>query len=214
MITGGTDTSSTIMEWTMAELLKNPSKMKKAQEEIRRVVGNKPKVSEEDSHQMSYLKCILKETLRLHPPLSLLALRESTATTNVNGYHVPYKTRVIINAWAIQRDPEVWNNPEAYIPERFSSTPIDFKGQDYDYIPFGSGRRGCPGISFGMSVVQLVIANLLYWFDWELPGGANGEELDMSETVGLSASKKLPLYLVPISRSSCSSTQAPFDDNK
>lgn len=202
MFIGGTDTSSGTMEWTMAELLKNPSKMKKAQDEVRKVVGKKAMVREEDTRQMNYLKDVLKETLRLHPPLPLIIPRESDTITNVNGYHIPSETRVFINAWAIQTDPRVWDNPEEYIPERFINNPIGFIGQDFEYLPFGSGRRGCPGISFGMANIELVIANLLYWFDWKLPGGANKEELDMSEIFGLSVCKKHPLHLVPVSYTS------------
>lgn len=202
MFIGGTDTTSIILEWSMAELVKNPRKMKKAQEEVRRVVGDKSKVSEEEISQMIYLKCILKETLRLHPPAPLLAARESTENTNMSGFHVPCKTSVLINAWAIHRDPEIWNNPEAYIPERFINNPTDFIGRDYDYIPFGAGRRGCPGMAFGMAVTELVLANLLYWFDWILPSGTNAEELDMSEAFGLTAPKKIPLHLIPLARSS------------
>ncbi|KAF9594438.1 hypothetical protein IFM89_031040 [Coptis chinensis] len=200
MIVGGTDTTSTTIEWAITELVKNPNIMKNVQEEIRRVTSKKQKLDEEDIQQMDYLKSVVKETLRLHPPLPLLVPHESSAATNLKGYHVPSKTRVYINAWAIQRDPEMWNNPEEFSPERFSSDNIvDLKGQDYEYFPFGSGRRGCPGMLFGLAVSEFVIANLLYWFDWELPGGTNKEDLDMTEYFGLVVTKKIPLHLVPTS---------------
>ncbi|PIA51609.1 hypothetical protein AQUCO_01100451v1 [Aquilegia coerulea] len=191
----GTDTTSTTIEWAFAELIKNPHVMKKAQEEVRRVVGTKDKVDEEDLHQMGYLKLVIKESLRLHPTAVLIPGQSSIAT-NVKGYYVPAKTRVLINAWSVQRDPKEWENPDEFIPERFHNNPIDFKGQDFKYIPFGSGRRGCPGISFGMAVVEIAIANLLYWFDWKTPGG---EDLDMRESFGITVNKKIPLELVPIS---------------
>jgi cytochrome P450 len=109
------------------------------------------------------------------------------------------KTRVYINAWAIQRDPKVWERPEEFLPERFEDNPIDFKGQDFEFIPFGGGRRGCPGLTFGVASVEYVVANILYWLDWKLPGtSVKGEDLDMSEFNGLSVTKKIPLHLVPI----------------
>ncbi|PIA50807.1 hypothetical protein AQUCO_01200218v1 [Aquilegia coerulea] len=180
--------------WAMAELVNNPHVMQKAREEVRRVVGKKNKVEEEDIQQMEFLKGVVKESLRLHPPAALLPMETSTIT-NVNGYHIPAKTKVHINIWSIHMDPNLWERPEEFIPERFINSPINFSGQDFKYIPFGSGRRICPGILFGTTAVELVIANLLYWFDWETPGG---EKLDMAESFGLSVIKKLPYQLLPI----------------
>ncbi|KAF5190196.1 Cytochrome p450 [Thalictrum thalictroides] len=194
-LAAGTETTSTTIEWAFAELIKNPTMMKKVQEEVRRVVGTKGKVDEEDLHQMEYLKLVVKETLRLHPA-GVLILGQSSTITNVKGYHIPAKTQVLINVWSVHRDPQQWDKPDKFIPERFLNNPIDFKGQDFKYIPFGSGRRGCPGISFGIAVVEIAIANLLYWFDWKMP---SGEDLDMREGFGLSVNKKIPLELVPIS---------------
>ncbi|KAH7866181.1 hypothetical protein Vadar_016771 [Vaccinium darrowii] len=165
MFVGGTDTTSATMEWAMAELMKNPTKMKKAQEEVRRVVGKKSKISQDDIAQMEYLKCVVKETLRLHPPAPFLVPRELTESTTLEGYDIPPKTRIFINAWAIQRDSKYWDQPEEFLPERFANNLVDFRGQDFQFIPFGAGRRGCPGISFGVMEVELVLANLLYWFD-------------------------------------------------
>ncbi|KAK9117344.1 hypothetical protein Sjap_016291 [Stephania japonica] len=197
MFIGGTDTTATTTEWAMTELIKNPKEMKKVQEEVRRVVGKKLKVEEDDIQHMNYLNCILKETLRLHAPAPLLAPREAITSTTLNGYHIPAKTRVFINAWAIHRDSKVWDRAEEFVPERFLSTNIDFKGHDFEFIPFGSGRRSCPGVAFGLSIVELVLSNLLYWFDWKLPQGVIKEKLDMTEVFGLTVSKKTPLLLVP-----------------
>ncbi|KAF5182400.1 Cytochrome p450 [Thalictrum thalictroides] len=144
---------------------------------------------------MGYLKLVVKESLRLHPS-GVLIPGQSSTITNVKGYHIPAKTRVLINVWSVHRDPKEWEKPDEFIPERFLNNPIDFKGQDFKYIPFGSGRRGCPGISFGMAIVEIAIANLLYWFDWKTPGG---EDLDMREGFGVTVNKKIPLELVPIS---------------
>ncbi|KAG5536988.1 hypothetical protein RHGRI_024427 [Rhododendron griersonianum] len=197
MFVGGTDTSSATMEWAMTELMKNPTKMKKAQEEVRRVVGKKSGVDQDNIDQMDYLKCVVKETLRLHPPVPFLIPRESTESTKLGSYDVRPKTRVFINVWAIQRDPSLWDRPEDFLPERFANNPIDFRGNDFQFLPFGAGRRGCPGISFGVTEVEHVLANLLYWFDWKLLGGADAKDLDMSEAYGIALHKKIYLQLVP-----------------
>jgi cytochrome P450 len=199
MFVAGTDTSATILEWLMAELIKNPSIMKRAQEEVRRVVSKKSKLDKNDINKMDYLKCILKETLRLHPPIPLLLPRETLTSVKIGGYDIPPKTRVYTNTWAMQRDPKVWERPEEFLPERFKDNPIDFRGQDFEFIPFGGGRRGCPGLTFGVASVEYVVANILYWFDWKLPSAnVEGEDLDMSESNGLTVTKKIPLHLVPI----------------
>ncbi|MED6137400.1 hypothetical protein PIB30_064711 [Stylosanthes scabra] len=198
MFIGGSDTTSTVVEWTFAELLKNPNTMKKAQEEVRRVVGSKSKVDENDVNQMNYLHCVIKETLRLHPPAPLLLPRETTSNVKVKGYDIPPKTRLFINVWSIQRDPELWIDPENFTPERFENTKVDIKGQDFQLMPFGSGRRGCPGISFGFASAKFILANLLYWFDWKLPPNYAGDGMDMSEIYGVTVNKKVPLHLTPI----------------
>ncbi|XP_026382682.1 cytochrome P450 71A1-like [Papaver somniferum] len=198
MFIGGSDTTATSIEWTMAELIKNPELMKKAQEEVRRVVGNKNKVEEQDINHMDYLKCIVKESLRLHPPLPVLIGRVSSASAKIGGYDIPPNTGVLLNAWAIQRDPKLWDKPLEFCPGRFKNNLVDFKGQDFQLIPFGSGRRGCPGMAFGLAVVEFVLANLLHRFDWELPGGANGEGLDMTDGLGITVNRKTPLRVVPI----------------
>ncbi|KAJ7956144.1 Cytochrome P450 [Quillaja saponaria] len=198
MFVGGSDTTSTALEWAFAELMKSPVAMKKAQEEVRRVVGNKSKVEESDINQMKYLKCVLKETLRLHPSLPLLVPRETLSSVKFGGYDIPQKTRVFVNSWAIQRDPEIWERPEEFLPERFENSQVDFKGHDFEFIPFGAGRRGCPGMSFGIASAEYVMANLLHWFDWELPKTSKAKDnLDMSEVYGLTVHKKVSLCLVP-----------------
>ena len=196
MFAGGSDTTSTLLEWTFAELIKNPNSMKKAQEEVRRIVGYKSKVDENDVNQMDYVKCVVKETLRLHPPAPLLIPRETLSDVKLKGFDIPSKTRVFVNAWAIQRDPEFWNRPEEFLPERFESSQVDFMGQDLQYIPFGFGRRACAGISFGLASTEYVLANLLYWFNWKLPNvGVPMQDIDMCEIYGLTVSKKVPLHL-------------------
>ncbi|KAF7838246.1 cytochrome P450 71A1-like [Senna tora] len=198
MFLGGNDTSSTIMEWALTELMRNPSIMKKAQEEVRRVVGNKSKVEESDMNELKYLKLVIKETLRIHPPAPFIIPRETISHTKLGGYDIPPKTMIFLNIWAIQRDPEIWERPEEFIPERFEKiSKIDFKGQNFEYLPFGSGKRMCPGMAFGLASVEYILANLLYWFDWKLTEGEDGDSIDMSETYGLTVRKKEPLFLQP-----------------
>ncbi|XVE54588.1 hypothetical protein DITRI_Ditri03aG0093600 [Diplodiscus trichospermus] len=198
MYVAGVETTATTIEWAMAELLKNPGIMKKAQEEVRRVVGRKGKIHEDDIDQMVYLKCIVKETLRLHRPGPLMTPREISAKIKLRGYYILPKTRVLVNVWAIQRDPKSWDRPQVFLLERFENNPIDFRGQNFEFIPFGVGRRGCPGISFGVAVLEFLIANLLCWFDWKLLDDNNCRSLDMTEAFGIAAYKKFPLHLVPV----------------
>ncbi|XP_030492931.2 cytochrome P450 71A1 [Cannabis sativa] len=199
MFLAGTETSSTTLEWLMTELMRHQKVMKKAQEEVRKIVGDKPKIDANDVNNMVYLKCVIKEVMRLHPPAPLLLARETTEKVELGGYHIPAKTQVFINAWAIHRDPKSWDRSEEFIPERFENDQyIDFKlGQDSHFIPFGFGRRGCPGLAFGLSTVEYLSANLLHWFDWKFPN-EDDSSLDMSECYGLTVYKKVPLHLVPI----------------
>ncbi|GLU08781.1 hypothetical protein SLE2022_256710 [Rubroshorea leprosula] len=155
----------------MAELLKNPNIMRKMQLEVREVTKNKTKIDASDINKMKYLKCVIKETLRLHPPFPFLAPREASASVKVGGYDIPPKTKVFINIWIIQRDPKSWERPEEFYPERFENNPIDYRGGDHQFLPFGSGRRVCPGILFGIALVEYLIANVLCWFDWKSPVG-------------------------------------------
>ncbi|KAM2233124.1 hypothetical protein ACFXTI_011530 [Malus domestica] len=198
---GGIDTGTITMVWAMAELAKNPKLMKKAQEEVRKCIGNKGKITETDTDQLQYLKMVIKETLRLHPPAPMLLPRETISHCKIQGYNIEPKTTIYINDWAIARDPEVWRDPEKFIPERFEGSSVDFKGQHFEFLPFGAGRRVCPGIYMGTTTVELGLANLLYWFDWKLPDGMKEEDLDMEEASGslsLTVAKRTPLNLVPM----------------
>jgi len=196
MFAAGTDTTHTALEWTMTELLKHPEVMKKAQDEIRRITGNKISVTQDDVEKTLYLKAVIKESLRLHPPIPTLIPRESTKDVKVQGYDILAKTRVIINAWAIGRDPSSWENPDEFRPERFLESAIDFKGNDFQFIPFGAGRRGCPGTTFASSVIEITLASLLHKFNWALPGGAKPEDLDITEAPGLAIHRKFPLVVI------------------
>ncbi|KAK3005246.1 hypothetical protein RJ639_017012 [Escallonia herrerae] len=194
----GVDTGTITMVWAMAELAKKPRVMKKVQGEIRSCVGKKGKVSETDIEQLQFLKMVVKETLRLHPPGTLLIPRETISHFKLNGYDIDPKTRLQVNVWAIGRDPSNWKDPEEFLPERFSDSSVDFKGQNFELLPFGAGRRGCPGIYMGIAMVELTLANLLYSFDWKLPSGMKEQDIDMEEAAGQTVYKKSALSLVPI----------------
>ncbi|XP_071718289.1 desmethyl-deoxy-podophyllotoxin synthase-like [Rutidosis leptorrhynchoides] len=202
IFTGASENSSNMVEWAMSEMLRNPSIMNKAQIEVRHVINSKSKqiIEETDLPKLSYMKMVVKETLRFHPPIPLLLPRESMERCTIKGYEIPSKTRVLINYWAITRDPVSWQDPNVFNPERFQDEIKDYRGQDFEYIPFGAGRRVCPGISLGMVNTELSLAYLLYHFDWELPDGENPQDLDMSETFGMTCYKSCSLRLVPILR--------------
>ncbi|KAL9239175.1 hypothetical protein vseg_013520 [Gypsophila vaccaria] len=199
MFAGGSDTTYTSLEWAMTELIRHPKVMQKLQNEVRQIVGTKSQVNEDDLKQMKYLKAVIKETLRLHPPIPLLVPRQSLSDAKINGYDIPSGATVIVNAWAIHRDTDCWEEPESFNPDRFLDSVIDYKGQDFELIPFGSGRRICPGIAFAISNNELVLASLVHKFDWSLPGGGKGETLDTSECLGITIHRKNPLYVVATS---------------
>ncbi|XP_059646216.1 desmethyl-deoxy-podophyllotoxin synthase-like [Cornus florida] len=195
----GIDTSFTTLVWIMSELLKNPRVMEKAQAEVRQVSCKKGNiVNQEDIHELSYLKLVIKETLRVHPPIPLLVPRESRERCEIHGYEIPAKTQVLVNVWAISIDSENWSDPENFHPERFIDSSIDYKGTHFQYLPFGVGRRMCPSISFGIANVELALANLLYHFDWKLPEGQKLEDLDMDEVFGATVNRKRDLCVIPI----------------
>ncbi|KAL6658692.1 hypothetical protein ACP70R_002732 [Stipagrostis hirtigluma subsp. patula] len=206
MFQAGIETSYLVLDYTMAELMINKHVMAKLQEEVRRCTPMAKRldiVTEEDLNNMPYLKTTVKETLRLHPPVPLLVPHLSTADCEINGYFVPSATRIMVNAWALGRDPMSWEKPEEFMPERFldggSATTVDMKGKDFQFLPFGSGRRVCPGINFGISTVEIMLANLMYHFDWQLPSemAGNGGGIDMTESFGLSLRRREKLLLVP-----------------
>ncbi|ONK69093.1 uncharacterized protein A4U43_C05F19210 [Asparagus officinalis] len=193
----GSDTSSSTMQWTMSELMRNPRVMNKVQKEVRDALRGKSKVTEDDVKELNYLQLVIKETLRLHPPLPLLLPRECQKECELLGYKIPAKTRVVVNAWAIGRDPQYWEDAEEFKPERFERSMIDFRGTNFELLPFGAGRRMCPGILFGLATMVLPLAQLLYYFDWELPTAIKikSESLDMSESFGITVHKKFDLLL-------------------
>ncbi|XP_010554157.1 PREDICTED: cytochrome P450 71B23-like [Tarenaya hassleriana] len=198
IVVGGIDTSAITMTWAMTELARNPRAMRKAQEEIRNCIGKKETITEDDLDRIHYLKLVIKETLRLHPAAPLLLPRLTTGPVQIQGYDIPPRTWLQVNAYAIARDPENWENPDEFIPERFIDRPADYRGQHFELLPFGSGRRTCPGISMAIATVELALLNLLYFFDWELPDWMTEKDIDIEETGKLTTGKKEPLKLVPV----------------
>ncbi|RDY09007.1 hypothetical protein CR513_06703, partial [Mucuna pruriens] len=187
MIGGAFDTTAVTIEWGMSELLRHSRVMKRLQEELNNVVGINKQVEESDLSKLPYLNMVVKEILRLYPVGPLLVPRESLQDIIINGYFIPKKSKILINAWAIGRDPKVWSdNTEMFYPERFVNSNIDIRGHDFELIPFGSGRRGCPGIQLGLTTVSLVLAQLVHCFNWEFPLGISPNNLDMTEKFGLS----------------------------
>ncbi|KAJ0712848.1 putative cytochrome P450 [Helianthus annuus] len=196
VLSAGTDPNAASVVWSMTLLIKNPKVMKKAQEEVRNMIGKKGKIDEDDLPKLTYLKAVIKETMRLYPPAPLLLPREAMKDAVLHCYKIKQKTIVYVNAYAIGRDPEFWESPEDFFPERFLDSDIDFKGNDLELIPFGAGRRICPGMSMGVVMVELLLANLLYLFDWGLPDGIKKEDIDLDVMPGLTMLKRNELCLL------------------
>jgi cytochrome P450 len=197
MFIGGIDTTYKAIEWTMAQLLNNPREMAKVQSEVRQVAaGTDGGVLEEEEvvEKMSLLHAAIREALRLQPTL---IERETIQETWLHGYDIPAKTRVLINGWAIRRDPGSWENAEEFRPERFLGRAADYSGKDARFIPFGAGRRGCPGLAFAMRLVELTLANMMYHFDRELPDGQDPESFEESGELSLGLKSALILGVKP-----------------
>jgi cytochrome P450 len=194
MFAAGTETSFIALEWAMSELVRNPAAMQRLQRELRRAAPG----ATTTTTATPYLRAVVKETLRLHPPVPLLLPRECMRDANVLGFDVAKGTRVFVNAWAIGRNPASWSAPDEFRPERFlaEDSEVDFRGAHFQFVPFGAGRRVCPGMQFGLATVELALANLVRLFDWEMPGGAPPGELDMSDAPGLTTPRRVPLRLV------------------
>ncbi|CAL4988575.1 unnamed protein product [Urochloa decumbens] len=195
LFAAGSETAAVTLQWAMAELMQNPTVMSKAQAEVREAFGSEMKVAEEGISNLTYLQWVIKETLRLHPPGPLLIPRECLQNCKVMNYDVPKGTMLIVNAWAISRDPRYWDEPETFKPERFEHDTREYKGNHFEFTPFGAGRRICPGMSFAIADVELALANLLFYFDWSLPQGVSPGQMDMTESAGITARRKKDLWL-------------------
>ncbi|KAF6164386.1 hypothetical protein GIB67_037543 [Kingdonia uniflora] len=196
LIAGGTESSAVTVEWAMSELLKQPEIFKKATEELDRVIGRDRWVEESDIPCLPYIEAIVKETMRLHPVAPMLVPRLVREDCKVAGYDIVAGTRALVSVWTIGRDPTLWDEPEVFRPERFVGKSMDVKGHDFELLPFGAGRRMCPGYTLGLKVIQSSLANLIHGFVWKLPEKITTGDLNMEEIFGLSTPRKIPLIVV------------------
>ncbi|KAL6993685.1 hypothetical protein U1Q18_011797, partial [Sarracenia purpurea var. burkii] len=176
-----TYTTTVTMEWAMAELLRDPNILKKAKDELEQTIGKGKLIQESDVTSLPYLRAIVKETMRMHPPGMLLLPRKAEMDVEVCGYMVPKGTQVVVNEWAICHDPSIWPDPSSFMPERFLESKIDLRGRDFELTPFGAGRRICPGLPLSMRTIPVVVGSLINMFDWKLEGRIAPKELDMEE---------------------------------
>ncbi|KAE8707439.1 Flavonoid 3'-monooxygenase [Hibiscus syriacus] len=201
MFIAGTETTPSTVEWTMAELIRHPMIMARVHQELDSVVGLDRLVSELDLPNLTYLQAVMKETFRLHPAAPMSLPRIAADSCEINGYHIPKGATLLVNVWAIGRDPNEWSDPLEFRPERFlpggEKPNADVKGNDFEIIPFGAGRRICAGMSLGLRMVQLMTAALVHAFDWELADGLLPEKLNMEEGPGLSLRRMEPLMVYP-----------------
>ncbi|XP_065857674.1 iridoid oxidase-like [Euphorbia lathyris] len=197
MFFGGTETTSGTSEWVMVELFRSPESMKKVKEELNRVVGTKRKVEENDLDELPYLQAVIKETMRLHPVLPLLVPRNTLEETKFMGYVIPKGTQVFVNTWGIGRDPDTWEDPLSFKPERFLGSNIDYRGQNFELLPFGSGRRICVGYPLAHRILHLTVATLLHCFEWEIDTNSAAEVMDMNEKYGFTVKKLIPFRAIP-----------------
>nr|XP_043625291.1 cytochrome P450 76T24-like [Erigeron canadensis] len=197
----GTDTTSSTLEWAMAELIHNPEKMSKARCELKEVIGKEngsTYIEESDIPRLPYLQAIVKETLRLHPPVTFLVPHKAINDVEVQGYVVPKDAQILCNLWAMGQDQNVWRDPQRFEPERFLNVGVDYKGQDFGLIPFGAGRRMCPGLPLADRMLHLLLGSLIYKFDWKIEGGIRPQDMDMSDKFGFTLHKSLPLMAIPV----------------
>ncbi|KAF7844740.1 geraniol 8-hydroxylase-like [Senna tora] len=196
----GTDTSSSTLEWAMAELIHNPEKMAKAKAELEQVLGKNAQIEEHQVSNFPYLQAVFKETLRLHPPAPFLLPHKANEDVEIRGFLIPKDAQILVNVWAMARDPSIWENPYVFTPERFLDDEIDYRGtgRDFRFIPFGAGRRTCPGLPYASRALTFILASLLYQFDWKLPDGLKPENMDMSQNYGITLHKIQPLRAIPV----------------
>lgn len=185
----------------MAELVRNPEQMSRLSREVRDVIKENGTIEESDIPRLPYLQAVVKEIFRLHPTAPLLAPHKAESDVEVNGYTIPKNAQIIFNVWASGRDPGIWSNADSFEPERFvdgNYKDIDFRGSNFELIPFGAGRRICPGLPLAFRMVHLMLALLVGIFDWKLEDGKKPEELDMDDNFGIILQKDIPLRVVPI----------------
>ncbi|TYI11670.1 hypothetical protein ES332_A09G223400v1 [Gossypium tomentosum] len=198
LFVAGTDTTSSTLEWAMPELLRNPQALLKAKKELEEAIGKGNPVEESDINRLPYLQAIIKETFRMHPAVPLLLPRRADSDANLCGFKIPKGSQVLINVWAIGRDPSIWDNPNSFIPDRFLGSEIDVKGRDFGLIPFGAGRRICPGLPLANRMLHLMLGSLINYFDWKLEGEISPNEMNMEEKYRIAVHMATPLRAIPL----------------
>ncbi|KAF8032912.1 hypothetical protein BT93_D1716 [Corymbia citriodora subsp. variegata] len=197
LFVAGTDTTSSTLEWAMVELLHSPAKLLQAQAELDRVIGRGNPIEESEVARLPYFQAIIKGTFRLHPPAPLLLPRRSEAESRIQGFTIPKGAQIFVNVWAMRRDPALWEDPNVFSPERFLGSEMDVKGQSFELIPFGRGRRICPGLPLALRMLDMMLGTLLNCFDWKLEDGIEPEDMNMDDRFGLTIQKDQPLRDVP-----------------
>ncbi|KAJ9553100.1 hypothetical protein OSB04_017145 [Centaurea solstitialis] len=195
LFVAGTNTTTSSVVWAMTELVRHKEVMSKIAEEIKREI-NTDKISDFELSKLPYLQASIKEAMRLHPPVPLLLPHMAAETCEVMNYTIPKNSKIFVNLWAMGRDPKVWDDPLSFKPERFIDSKLDVKGQDFELLPFGSGRRMCPGMPSGIKSVQLILASLIREFDLVLPNDADPMKLDMSDKFGIALKMEKPLKVI------------------
>ncbi|KAL1331354.1 hypothetical protein AAHE18_12G178600 [Arachis hypogaea] len=202
LFVAGVDSTSITIEWAMAELLRNPEKLEKLRKELHCVLGkgeqNLEQIEESHISKLPFLRAVVKETWRLHPPAPLLAPHKALEDVEITGFMIPKNAQILVNVWAMGKDSSIWEHPNEFMPERFLDSKIDIHGHDFELIPFGAGRRICPGLPLGYRSVHIALATLLNGYDWKLANGQKSKDLDMSEKFGLTLHKAQPLQAIPI----------------
>ncbi|RDX88849.1 Geraniol 8-hydroxylase, partial [Mucuna pruriens] len=198
----GTDTTCSTLEWAMSEVVLNPEMMLKAKKELEDVIGKGKAVEESDIGRLPYLQAIMKETFRLHPPVPFLLPRKAERDVDLCGLTIPKDAHVLVNVWTIGRDPTLWDNPTLFSPERFFGSNIDIKGRNFELVPFGAGRRICPGMMLAIRMLLLMLGSLINSFDWKLENDIKPQDVNMEENFGMTLQKAQSLRVVPINISS------------
>lgn len=198
LFVAGTDTIASTLEWAMAEVLHDPEVLMKVQEELEQIIGKGQCIEESYIDRLPYLRAVIKETFRLHPAVPLLIPRKAGPSAEICDFTVPEGAQVLVNVWAIGRDPSIWKMPNCFMPERFLGSDTDVKGRDFELLPFGGGRRICPGLPLALRMLPSMLGSLLNCFEWNLENGESLENMDMEEKFGITLRKAQPLRAIPV----------------
>ncbi|KAK1415274.1 hypothetical protein QVD17_31052 [Tagetes erecta] len=195
LFVAGTNSITSTVIWAMSELVRNPEVLSKIEEEMKKEIKTQD-IKHFQLTKLTYLQACMKEVFRLHPVVPFLIPHMATENCEVMNYLIPKNAKILVNVWAMGRDSKIWDEPLSFKPERFLDSKMDFKGQDFELLPFGSGRRMCPGLPSALNSVQLLLASLIQEFDWTLANGDDPSKLDMNGNFGIALKREIPLKLV------------------